>query len=100
MIQQELDTIRHAWNTHRIRQSKDSSMPAGIPNVLFYLTHIEGDTSVNDNEKSTEVRNPRRNTRALMLINCHGNTTIMAYPPVMDDHFTLQNIHHALEYDH
>ena len=30
---------------------------------------------------------------------CHGNATIMGYPPVMDDHFILQNTHHVLECD-
>lgn len=39
LIQQELDTICHEWNIHRVRKSKDSSLPAGIPNEpFFYLT--------------------------------------------------------------
>jgi hypothetical protein len=36
LIQQDLDDIRHRWNTHYIRRSRHDTIP-GRPNELFYL---------------------------------------------------------------
>ena len=35
LIQTELATVAHEWNTHRIRTSSDS--PGGIPDALYFL---------------------------------------------------------------
>jgi len=37
VIQIDLDDVRRAWNTHRIRPSRDARCPAGLPDELFYL---------------------------------------------------------------
>ena len=37
LIQADLDYVRHDWNTHRIRPSRDAHCPAGVPDELFYL---------------------------------------------------------------
>ena len=42
LIQEELNTVVHEWNTHRIRPTKDCSIPAGIPDELFFLPQIQG----------------------------------------------------------
>jgi hypothetical protein len=42
IIQQELDSLKHEWNTHRIRVSKDRLVPAGIPEELFFLPQGHG----------------------------------------------------------
>ena len=42
LIQEELDTVVHEWNTHRIRPSKDCTIPAGIPDELFFLPQLQG----------------------------------------------------------
>ena len=44
IIQQELDSIKREWNTHRIRGSKDRLVPAGIPEELFFLPQVHGMT--------------------------------------------------------
>ena len=44
IIQQELDSIKREWNTHRIRVSKDRLVPAGIPEELFFLPQVHGIT--------------------------------------------------------
>ena len=44
IIQQELDSIKREWNTHRIRVSKDHLVPAGIPEELFFLPQVHGIT--------------------------------------------------------
>ena len=46
LIQEELNTISREWNSHRIRQSKDCSIPAGIPNELFFLPQVQGNHHV------------------------------------------------------
>ena len=43
IIQRELDTVVHEWNTHRIRPSKDCLVPAGIPDELFFLPQVQGE---------------------------------------------------------
>lgn len=43
ILQQELDTVAHEWNTHRIRIGKNCLVPAGIPNELHYLPQVQGD---------------------------------------------------------
>ena len=43
IIQKELDTVAHEWNTHRIRCSKNLTVPTGIPDELFFLPQIQGD---------------------------------------------------------
>lgn len=42
IIQQELDSLKHEWNTHRIRVSKERLIPAGIPEELFFLPQVHG----------------------------------------------------------
>jgi len=37
LIQSDLDSVRHEWNTHRIRPSPGARCPAGIPDELFFL---------------------------------------------------------------
>lgn len=46
LIQEELNTLSHEWNSHRIRRSKDCSIPAGIPNALFFLPQVQGNHHV------------------------------------------------------
>ena len=43
IIQYELDTVAHEWNTHRIRCSTNLTVPTGIPEELFFLPQIQGD---------------------------------------------------------
>lgn len=43
IIQRELDTVVHEWNTHRIRPSNLCLVPAGIPDELFFLPQIQGE---------------------------------------------------------
>ena len=44
IIQQELDSIKREWNTHRIRVSKDRLVSAGIPEEFFFLPQVHGMT--------------------------------------------------------
>ena len=37
VLQDDLDSVRHEWNTHRIRPSVGARCPAGVPDELFYL---------------------------------------------------------------
>ena len=37
VVEKELDVFRETvWNTHRIRAQKDTVLPDGIPNHIFY----------------------------------------------------------------
>ena len=38
-IQTELDRIKHEWNTHYIRRSRQSCV-SGVPDELYYLPHL------------------------------------------------------------
>ena len=42
IIQRELNTLVHEWNTHRVRPSRNCSLPGGIPDELFFLPQIQG----------------------------------------------------------
>jgi len=37
VIQNDLDSVRHQWNTHRIRPSAGARCPAGVPDELFHF---------------------------------------------------------------
>ncbi|XP_060912008.1 uncharacterized protein LOC132988566 [Labrus mixtus] len=39
-IIQELNEIRNVWNTHRIRPSRNPTVPSGIPNIMFSAPHL------------------------------------------------------------
>ena len=41
LLQDELDRVKHHWNTHRIRPSRYGTVP-GVPNVLYHLPHRSG----------------------------------------------------------
>ena len=43
LIQTELATVAHEWNTHRIRTSSDS--PGGIPDALYFIPENQGSYS-------------------------------------------------------
>jgi len=36
-VENDLDSVRHQWNTHRIRPSAGARCPAGIPDELFHF---------------------------------------------------------------
>ena len=38
LLQRELDTFKDTiWNTHRIRHQKDTELPSGVPNHIFFF---------------------------------------------------------------
>lgn len=39
-IQEDLNDIKHVWNSHRIRPSRNTSVPSGIPNVMHHAPHL------------------------------------------------------------
>ena len=40
IIQQELDEMKSLWNTHYIREVRNSECPPGRPNVLYFMPTI------------------------------------------------------------
>jgi len=40
VLQYELNTIAEEWNRHHIRKQKNSELPAGKPNVMYFLPEI------------------------------------------------------------
>lgn len=42
IIQRELNTLVHEWNTHQLRPTRNCSVPAGIPDELFFLPQVQG----------------------------------------------------------
>ncbi len=40
LLRHELNTIKTAWNTHRIRPSRHQTSPSGKPDVMFFMPHI------------------------------------------------------------
>ena len=42
LIQEDLDAFSSEWNTHRIRQSRGSNTPGGVPNELFFIPNSFG----------------------------------------------------------
>ncbi|XP_013401462.1 uncharacterized protein LOC106167276 [Lingula anatina] len=42
LIQKNLDRAAMEWNTHRIRPSRRSDCPSGIPNVMFFTPSLYG----------------------------------------------------------
>lgn len=40
IIQKELDDMKYMWNTHYIREVKNSECPSGRPNVLYYMPEM------------------------------------------------------------
>ncbi|XP_049322555.1 uncharacterized protein LOC125806138 [Astyanax mexicanus] len=40
IIQEELDQISDVWNAHRIRPSRNTNVPSGIPNVMHLAPHL------------------------------------------------------------
>ncbi|KAA0713809.1 hypothetical protein E1301_Tti015558 [Triplophysa tibetana] len=41
-IQEELNELQDVWNAHRIRPSKNTNVPCGIPDVMFMAPHLWG----------------------------------------------------------
>lgn len=44
LLQEDLDTVKEHWNTHRIRKSRHDTIP-GVPDVLYYLPEGRGGDS-------------------------------------------------------
>ncbi|KAM9735041.1 uncharacterized protein ACNS7B_014401 [Menidia menidia] len=42
IIQEVLNDIRGVWNAHRIRPSKNTNVPSGIPDVMYMAPHLWG----------------------------------------------------------
>lgn len=42
IIQKEIDILVHEWNYHRIRESRNTETPGGIPEVLYFLPEMNG----------------------------------------------------------
>lgn len=42
VLQAELDRIAQSWNTHQIRQQRNSELPCGRPDVLFFVPEMFG----------------------------------------------------------
>ncbi|KAJ8245053.1 hypothetical protein GJAV_G00276110 [Gymnothorax javanicus] len=42
IIQEQLNETRNVWNAHRIRPSKNPTVPSGIPNIMFSAPHLWG----------------------------------------------------------
>ena len=41
VLQKELDSVKEHWNTHRIRKSRNNTVP-GRPDSLFFLPDLHG----------------------------------------------------------
>ena len=57
LLQEELNEIRHQWNTHYIRQSRHDTLP-GRPNELYYLpenVNAENHVHVVEDEKYQDM---------------------------------------------
>jgi len=37
LVQYDMDSVRHEWNTHRMRPSAGARCPAGVPDELFHF---------------------------------------------------------------
>lgn len=55
LLQCELQTILEEWNQHRIRKQKITELPAGKPNVLYFLPETVGSKDYGKREEITEV---------------------------------------------
>ena len=57
ILQQELDEMKPMWNTHYIREERNSECPPGRPNVLYFIPEQLGGRSfrfpVNENKHLT-----------------------------------------------
>lgn len=42
LLQEDLNEIRDVWNAHRIRTSKNTNVPSGIPEVMYLAPHLWG----------------------------------------------------------
>jgi hypothetical protein len=42
LIQEDLFKISLEWNSHRIRRNRNSSLPDGHPDELFYMPQLHG----------------------------------------------------------
>lgn len=42
LIQKQLEDLVYEWNHHRIRNSRNSETPGGIPEVLYFLPEQSG----------------------------------------------------------
>lgn len=42
LLQEDLNAVKQHWNTHRIRKSRNDTIPAGVPDVLYYLLEGRG----------------------------------------------------------
>ncbi|XP_041864801.1 uncharacterized protein LOC121654649 [Melanotaenia boesemani] len=42
IIQEVLNDIQDVWNAHRIRPSKNTNVPSGIPDVMYMAPHLWG----------------------------------------------------------
>ena len=45
IIHQELDEMKSMWNTHYIREVRNSECPLGRPNVLYFMPDQSGGRS-------------------------------------------------------
>ena len=45
IIQKELDEMKSMWNTHYVRELRDSECPPGQPNVLYFMPEQPGGRS-------------------------------------------------------
>ena len=42
LLQEDLDAVKEHWNTHRIRKSRNDTIPV-VPDVLYYLPEGRGE---------------------------------------------------------
>ena len=42
LVQKGLNEVKNEWNTHRIRPSRNTNVPGGIPDQLFFVPASEG----------------------------------------------------------
>ncbi|KAK6477179.1 hypothetical protein HHUSO_G22073 [Huso huso] len=42
LLQEELNTVAHIWNTHRIRAQRNSTAPQGRPLMMYTVPHLYG----------------------------------------------------------
>ncbi|KAK1175702.1 hypothetical protein AOXY_G391 [Acipenser oxyrinchus oxyrinchus] len=42
LLQEELNTVAHIWNTHRIRAQRNTTAPQGRPLMMYTVPHLYG----------------------------------------------------------
>lgn len=69
-FQEQLNEIKKVWNTHRIRPSRNPSVPSGIPNIMFSAPHLWGADDHLVHVNASDLATAKQTCKFLSTIPC------------------------------